>query len=28
MPFGDLRDEANGRKSVPAWLLSAHLPSS
>jgi hypothetical protein len=28
MPFGDLRDEANGRKSVPAWLLSAHLPAS
>jgi 2-heptyl-1-hydroxyquinolin-4(1H)-one methyltransferase len=26
MPFGDLRDEPNGRKSVPAWLLSAHLP--
>jgi len=26
MPFGDLRDEANGRKSVPAWLLTAHLP--
>ena len=25
MPFGDLRDEPNGRKSVPAWLLSAHL---
>ncbi len=21
----DIRDEANGRKSVPAWLLSAHL---
>ena len=21
----DLRDEANGRKSMPAWLLSAHL---
>jgi SAM-dependent methyltransferase len=21
----DLRDEGNGRKSVPAWLLSAHL---
>jgi len=26
MPFGGVRDEANGRKSVPAWLLSAHLP--
>jgi len=25
LPFGDLRDEANGRKSVPAWLLTAHL---
>jgi 2-heptyl-1-hydroxyquinolin-4(1H)-one methyltransferase len=24
-PFADIRDEANGRKSVPAWLLSAHL---
>ena len=24
-PFVDLRDEGNGRKSVPAWLLSAHL---
>jgi SAM-dependent methyltransferase len=24
MPFGDVRDEPNGRKSVPAWLLSAH----
>lgn len=23
--FGDLRDEPNGRKSVPAWLLTAHL---
>ena len=22
----DIRDEPNGRKSVPAWLLSAHLP--
>lgn len=22
---GDIRDEANGRKSVGAWLLSAHL---
>ena len=28
MPFGDVRDEANGRKSVPGWLLSAHLPAS
>jgi SAM-dependent methyltransferase len=25
MPFLDIRDEPNGRKSVPAWLLSAHL---
>jgi 2-heptyl-1-hydroxyquinolin-4(1H)-one methyltransferase len=24
-PVVDLRDEDNGRKSVPAWLLSAHL---
>ena len=24
-PFADIRDEGNGRKSVPAWLLSAHL---
>jgi 2-heptyl-1-hydroxyquinolin-4(1H)-one methyltransferase len=24
-PFADIRDEFNGRKSVPAWLLSAHL---
>ncbi|MGH3522342.1 MAG: class I SAM-dependent methyltransferase [Mycobacterium sp.] len=23
-PVVDLRDEGNGRKSVPAWLLSAH----
>ena len=23
--FAELRDEPNGRKSVPAWLLSAHL---
>ncbi len=23
---GDIRDEAEGRKSVPAFLLSAHLP--
>src|SRR5882762_9969971 len=28
MVFGDVRDEPNGRKSVPAWLLSAHLPES
>jgi 2-heptyl-1-hydroxyquinolin-4(1H)-one methyltransferase len=26
MPFGDVRDEPNGRKSVPAFLLTAHLP--
>ena len=26
MPFGDIRDEGNGRKSVPAFLLTAHLP--
>jgi SAM-dependent methyltransferase len=25
MPFGDVRDEPSGRKSVGAWLLSAHL---
>jgi 2-heptyl-1-hydroxyquinolin-4(1H)-one methyltransferase len=24
-PFAGIRDEGNGRKSVPAWLLSAHL---
>lgn len=24
-PFADLRDEPGGRKSVPAWLLCAHL---
>ncbi|HEY9302771.1 MAG TPA: class I SAM-dependent methyltransferase [Mycobacterium sp.] len=24
-PFVDLRDEGDGRTSVPAWLLSAHL---
>lgn len=24
-PFGDVRDEPNGLKSVGAWLLSAHL---
>ena len=24
-PFVDVRDEGNGRASVPAWLLSAHL---
>ncbi|MGA8546773.1 MAG: methyltransferase domain-containing protein [Mycobacterium sp.] len=23
-PFVDVRDEGNGRKSAPAWLLSAH----
>jgi 2-heptyl-1-hydroxyquinolin-4(1H)-one methyltransferase len=28
MPFGDLRDEPDGRKSVPAFLLTAHLPES
>jgi len=28
MPFGDVRDEPNGRKSVPAFLLTAHLPKS
>lgn len=27
LPFGDVRDEPNGRKSVGAWLLSAHLGS-
>jgi 2-heptyl-1-hydroxyquinolin-4(1H)-one methyltransferase len=26
MPFGDVRDEPNGRKSVAAFLLTAHLP--
>jgi SAM-dependent methyltransferase len=26
MPFGDVRDEPNGRKSVAAFLLIAHLP--
>jgi 2-heptyl-1-hydroxyquinolin-4(1H)-one methyltransferase len=25
-PVTDVRDEPKGRKSVPAWLLSAHLP--
>nr|CRL66847.1 Thiopurine S-methyltransferase (TPMT) [Mycolicibacterium malmesburyense] len=25
-PALDIRDEPKGRKSVPAWLLSAHLP--
>ena len=25
LPFADVRDEDNGRKSVPAWLLRAHL---
>jgi SAM-dependent methyltransferase len=24
-PINELRDEENGRKSLPAWLLSAHL---
>jgi 2-heptyl-1-hydroxyquinolin-4(1H)-one methyltransferase len=24
-PAADLRDEGNGRKSLPAWLLQAHL---
>lgn len=24
-PVTDMRDEGNGRKSMPAWLLSAHL---
>src|SRR3954465_8521638 len=28
MPFGDVRDEPNGRKSGPAFLLTAHLPES
>jgi SAM-dependent methyltransferase len=28
MPFGDVRDEPNGHKSVPAFLLTAHLPES
>jgi 2-heptyl-1-hydroxyquinolin-4(1H)-one methyltransferase len=28
MVFGDVRDEPNGRKSVPAFLLTAHLPAS
>jgi len=28
MPFGDVRDEPNGRKSVAAFLLTAHLPES
>jgi SAM-dependent methyltransferase len=28
MPFADLRGEPNGRKSVPAFLLTAHLPES
>jgi hypothetical protein len=26
LPFGDVRDEPKGRKSVPGWLLTAHLP--
>ncbi|GFG49769.1 SAM-dependent methyltransferase [Mycolicibacterium agri] len=25
LPFTDIRDEPNGRKSTAAWLLSAHL---
>ena len=25
-PFAGVRDEPNGRRSVPAWLLMAHLP--
>lgn len=25
-PVTDVRDEPKGRKSVPAWLLTAHLP--
>lgn len=25
-PVTDVRDEPGGRKSVPAWLLTAHLP--
>ena len=28
MVFGDVRDEPNGRKSVPAFLLTAHKPQS
>ena len=28
MVFGDVRDEPNGRKSVPAFLLTAHKPES
>jgi hypothetical protein len=26
LPFGDVRDEPQGRKSVPGWLLTAQLP--
>jgi SAM-dependent methyltransferase len=26
LPFGDVRDEPHGRKSVPGWLLTAQLP--
>jgi len=26
LPFGDVRDEPHGRKSVPGRLLTAHLP--
>ena len=25
IPFAEINDEPNGRKSVAAWLLSAHL---
>src|SRR5262245_58920890 len=28
LPFGDVRDEPNGRKSVAAHLLIAHLPAN
>ncbi|UGT94283.1 class I SAM-dependent methyltransferase [Mycobacterium ostraviense] len=28
MPIDAMRDEPKGRKSVPAWLLIAHLPGS
>ncbi|HEX2214654.1 MAG TPA: class I SAM-dependent methyltransferase [Mycobacterium sp.] len=27
-PVTDVRDEPKGRKSVPAWLLTAHLPEA
>jgi hypothetical protein len=26
LPFGDVCDEPQGRKSVPGWLLTAQLP--